>query len=86
MGPGCPGRRRTRVRCHAETVLGAPAPVRVLGIDETRRGKPRWTRDTDSGRWVRTDPWDTGFRRSGRRSGACSDKSRDAPAQRSVNG
>ena len=46
---------------HAETVLGAPAPVRVLGIDETRRGKPRWTRDTDSGRWVRTDPWDTGF-------------------------
>lgn len=46
---------------HAETVLGNPAPVRVLGIDETRRGKPRWTRDNDSGRWVRTDPWDTGF-------------------------
>jgi transposase len=46
---------------HAETVLGTPAPVRVLGIDETRRGKPRWTRDDDSGRWVRTDPWDTGF-------------------------
>lgn len=46
---------------HAETVLGNPAPVAVLGIDETRRGKPRWTRDTDSGRWVRTDPWDTGF-------------------------
>ncbi|MCB9408873.1 ISL3 family transposase [Mycolicibacterium sp.] len=46
---------------HAETVLGEVAPVRVLGIDETRRGKPRWTRETDSGRWVRTDPWDTGF-------------------------
>ena len=46
---------------HAETVLAAPAPVRVLGIDETRRGKPRWTRDSDSGRWVRTDPGDTGF-------------------------
>lgn len=46
---------------HAETVLADPAPVTVLGIDETRRGKPRWTRDTDSGRWVRTDPWDTGF-------------------------
>jgi len=46
---------------HAETVLADPAPVAVLGIDETRRGKPRWTRDTDSGRWVRTDPWDTGF-------------------------
>lgn len=46
---------------HADAVLGDPAPVRVLGIDETRRGKPRWTRDPDSGRWVRTDPWDTGF-------------------------
>ena len=38
-------------------VLGDPAPVRVLGIDETRRGKPRcWTRDQASGRWARTDP------------------------------
>ena len=46
---------------HAETILGNPAPVRVLGMDEIRRGKPRWTRDNDSGRWVRTDPWDTGF-------------------------
>ena len=46
---------------HADAVLGDPAPVAVLGIDETRRGKPRWTRDQDSGRWVRTDPWDTGF-------------------------
>ncbi|HPY23863.1 MAG TPA: ISL3 family transposase, partial [Mycobacterium sp.] len=46
---------------HADAVLGEVAPVRVLGIDETRRGKPRWTRDQDSGRWVRTDPWDTGF-------------------------
>lgn len=46
---------------HAEAVLGPPAPVRVLGIDETRRGKPRWHRDRLSGRWLRTDPWDTGF-------------------------
>lgn len=46
---------------HADAVLGDPAPVRVLGIDETRRGKPRWTRDPGGDRWVRTDPWDTGF-------------------------
>ena len=46
---------------HAEALLGDPAPVAVLGIDETRRGRPRWTRDKVSGRWVRTDPWDTGF-------------------------
>lgn len=46
---------------HADTVLGEPAPTRVLGIDETRRGKPRWTWDVDSGRWIRLDPYDTGF-------------------------
>jgi len=27
---------------HAQRLLTEPAPVRVLGIDETRRGKPRW--------------------------------------------
>jgi transposase len=46
---------------HAKTLLAEPEPVRVLGIDETRRGKPRWQRCTASGRWVRVDPWDTGF-------------------------
>ncbi len=29
---------------HAEQVLGEPQPLQVLGIDETRRGKPRWVR------------------------------------------
>ena len=33
----------------------------MLGIDETRRGKPRWQRCSDTQRWVRVDPWDTGF-------------------------
>ncbi|WP_255606089.1 ISL3 family transposase [Mycolicibacterium xanthum] len=46
---------------HAEAVLREPAPVRVLGIDETRRGKPRWRHCTDTASWVRVDPWDTGF-------------------------
>lgn len=46
---------------HAEAQLEQPAPVTVLGIDETRRGKPRWQRCADTGRWVRLDPWDTGF-------------------------
>ena len=27
---------------HAEALLGEPQPTPVLGIDETRRGKPRW--------------------------------------------
>jgi transposase len=46
---------------HATTQMGEPEPVRVLGIDETRRGKPRWQRCAATGRWMRVDPWDTGF-------------------------
>lgn len=45
----------------ADAVLTEPAPTRVLGIDETRRGKPRWEQDSDTGKWVLTDRWHTGF-------------------------
>ena len=47
----------------ADPVLEAPvAPVRVLGIDETRRGRPRFTRDPDTDTWVLVaDRWHTGF-------------------------
>jgi transposase len=46
---------------HAEDLLTDPAPTTVLGIDETRRGKPRWVRDSPQERWRRVDPYDTGF-------------------------
>jgi len=46
---------------HAQRLLSEPEPVRVLGNDETRRPKPRWKYSTDTSRWVRVDPWDTGF-------------------------
>ena len=46
---------------HADALLTEPEPTRVLGIDETRRGKPRWEYCTETQRWVRVDPWDTGF-------------------------
>jgi transposase len=59
---GCPGRPRTRgVTEAAEAAAGEPEPIGVLGIDETRRGRPRWTFSVEAGRWVRTDAWDTGF-------------------------
>lgn len=45
----------------AEAAAGEPEPIGVLGIDETRRGRPRWTFSVEAGRWVRTDAWDTGF-------------------------
>ncbi len=47
----------------ADTVLDRPlARVRVLGIDETRRGRPRFTLDPDTGAYVQlADRWHTGF-------------------------
>ena len=46
---------------HAQPQLGEPEPTPVLGIDETRRGKPRWVREPATGAWTRIDPYDTGF-------------------------
>jgi len=46
---------------HADQLLTEPEPTAVLGIDETRRGKPRWEYCTQAQRWVRVAPWDTGF-------------------------
>jgi len=48
---------------HVTEPLAAPVPpVGVLGIDETRRGKPIWTQDPDTQRWVLAcDRWHTGF-------------------------
>ena len=48
---------------HVRAFLTEPLPaVKVLGIDETRRGKPVWIREPDTGRWVLAhDRWHTGF-------------------------
>jgi hypothetical protein len=36
--------------------------VAVVGIDETRRGKPVWAQDPDTGRWrIAHDRWHTGI-------------------------
>ncbi|MEU2159332.1 ISL3 family transposase [Streptomyces sp. NPDC019396] len=50
-------------RTSAREVVDAPLPeVRVLGIDETRRGKTKWEQDPQSGKWHLTrDRWHTGF-------------------------
>lgn len=46
----------------ADTALQAELePVRVLGIDETRRGKAKWEHDHVLGRRVWVDRWDTGL-------------------------
>jgi transposase len=41
--------------------LPDPEPVTVLGIDETRRGRPRWTRDGQTGTWTRLETFETNF-------------------------
>ncbi|MFF3876601.1 ISL3 family transposase [Streptomyces sp. NPDC001978] len=47
----------------AREVTGAPLPeVRVLGIDETRRGRTKWEQDAETGKWrLVRDRWHTGF-------------------------
>ncbi|MCA1707723.1 MAG: transposase, partial [Actinobacteria bacterium] len=53
------------VVAHAERELVEPEPTSVLGMDETRFGRPRWLPDGVHAdgriRWQRTDPWETGF-------------------------
>lgn len=48
---------------HVADQLAAPLPsVAVLGIDETRRGRPVWRLEEATGRWVlAADRWHTGF-------------------------
>jgi transposase len=47
------------VVAHGQRELDEPAPTPVLGLDETRFGRPRWVRGP--GGWVRSEPWETGF-------------------------
>jgi transposase len=45
-----------------EVTTAAPAPVTVLGTDETRRGRTQWRQNPDTGRWEPVaDQWHTGF-------------------------
>ena len=46
---------------HADALLTEPEPPVVLGIDETRRGTPKWVQDAGTGRWVRTERFETNF-------------------------
>ncbi|QSB16867.1 ISL3 family transposase [Natronosporangium hydrolyticum] len=48
---------------HAQQVLPAqPDPVEVLGVDEVRRGRPRWVFDEAAGSWVTVrQRWHVGF-------------------------
>jgi len=46
------------VRAAAQLSVEPPS-VRLLGIDETRTRRVRWSREQDTARWVREDPWMT---------------------------
>ena len=51
------------VTAHAAAVLPAqPDPVQVLGIDEIRRGRPKWIFDEATATWLTSiDRWHVGF-------------------------
>lgn len=56
----------TTWRCFTDYAARAlpedPPATEAIGIDETRRGKPVWEQDPDTGRWVLVaDPWHIGF-------------------------
>ncbi len=46
---------------HADALLTEPGAPVVLGIDETRRGKPKWVQDPVTGRWARSERFETNF-------------------------
>jgi transposase len=46
---------------HADALLAEAEPVPVLGIDETRRGRPRWTQEADTSKWVKLERFETNF-------------------------
>jgi len=46
---------------YADALLTEPEPPVVLGIDETRRGTPKWVQDLVTGRWARTERFETNF-------------------------
>jgi transposase len=50
-----------RYVAHADALLTEPEPPVVLGIDETRRGTPKWIQDPVTSRWVRTERFETNF-------------------------
>lgn len=53
----------TALLAHIAVPLAGPLPmVAVLGIDETRRGKPVWEQDPDTKKWrITHDRWHTGI-------------------------
>nr|WP_245718996.1 transposase [Micromonospora rhizosphaerae] len=59
----CPGRWSPPFAAHAAAVLPEqPQPVEVLGIDEIRRGRPKFVFDEAIGAWQSTvDRWHVGF-------------------------
>ena len=64
---------------HADALLTEPEPPVVLGIDETRRGTPKWIQDPVTGQWERTERFETNFTDlSG--TGGCSARSPGGPA------
>ncbi len=77
---------------HADKLLSEPAPVLVLGINETHRGQPRWSRCELTNKWVKLERFETNFLDLGGPQGLlgqaiwAAQGQRDGPAERSRSG
>ncbi len=48
--------------CAAQALPDQPPPTEAVGIDETRRGKPVWVQNPETGKWeLVADAWHIGF-------------------------
>lgn len=56
----CPIAHAALIPC-VDALLNEPEPVRLLGIDETRRGRPRRTQDETTGKWVKMERFEINF-------------------------
>jgi transposase len=62
LGLSWPVVQRALIEYAAETLDEHPAPTEAIGIDETRRGKPVWAKNPDTGKWeLIADAWHIGF-------------------------
>jgi transposase len=48
---------------HADALLTEPDPPVAPGIDETRRGAPKWVQDTATSRWAQTERFENQLHR-----------------------
>jgi transposase len=62
LGLSWPTVQQALISYAGQVLDGVPTPTEVVGIDETRRGKPVWKQNPNTGTWeLIADAWHVGF-------------------------